>query len=392
MLKSPAANEPTCPFAIPGLAARAVTSATRIALFHSIWICANDFGHTELTSDIPLILLYPTLFAAGASLFARILFPKTSAGRFINLTQKAFETSETLLLAIVEDFFDKDASDDELEAPRARNVPTLRRQLLAQSTELPKAFAQASYEVSLSRYHPHHLRPFITTIRELGQHLAAGTSYFTGSSPSETTAAGRASFEGRARSRAAFEKPTRRFITSMIAAFSVVHRTLAGEDVGALILDTQARLREQRSVFIHESDRQLDAAIERWEANTQAKSNRSSDNASPQLDKDLLLLSLFNYKCLEVRFPLFQPQRKALSLTHRVIHPLQVAQTLEDVLDLTFALSSTARASRSIHLPRLSRQWLGSNSVTARWDETARDQSGGMTLAGCIRKVYQTDQ
>jgi hypothetical protein len=278
-----------------------VTSATRIALFHSIWICANDFGHTELTADVPLILLYPTLFAAGASLLARILFPKTSAGRFINLTQKAFETSETLLLAIVEDFFDRDASEDELEAPRARNVPALRRQLLAQSTELPKAFAQASYEVSLSRYHPHHLRPFITTIRELGQHLAAGTSYFTGSSPSETTAAGRASFEGRAQSRVAFEKPTRKFIGSMIAAFGVVQRTLAGEDVGPLILDTQARLREQRSVFIRESDRQLDKAIERWEAHTKASSDGLDEKGSPQLDKDLLLLSLFNYKCLEVR-------------------------------------------------------------------------------------------
>lgn len=40
-------------------------------------------------------------------------------------------------------------------------------------------------------------------------------------------------------------------------------------------------------------------------------------------------------------------------------------------------LSSAAVRARSIHLPRLSRQWLVSNSISARWDETARDQSGG---------------
>lgn len=278
-----------------------MTSATRIALFNAIWICANDFSATELTSDIPLILVYPMLFAAGTSLLARILLPKTSAGRFISLTQKAFETSETLLLAVVEDFFDATSTEDELEAPKAHNVPALRKRLLAHSTELPKAFAQASFEVSLSRYHPDHLRPFIATIRELGQHLAAGTSYFTGSSPSEAPAAGRPSFEGRAQSRKAFERPTRAFIGSMVVAFGVVHQTLAGEDAGPRILDAQERLHAQRAVFIRETDRQLDAAIERWEAHFEADDGLRAAEGSPQLDKDLLLISLFNYKCLEVR-------------------------------------------------------------------------------------------
>lgn len=290
----------------------AVTSATRIALFHSIWICANDFSLNELTSEVPLILLYPTLFAAAPSLLARILFPKTSAGRFISLTQTAFQTSEILLLAIVEDFFDPRSSDDEMEAPQRHDVPKLRRELLSQSSALPTAFAQASFEISYSRYHPHHLRPFISAIKELSQSLAAGTSSFSGSSPSQVRAADRKSFEGRAKSRAAFEGPTRKFLGGMIAAFGVVHRVLEGEDQGTNIIEAQERLHALREDFIHETDRQLDHAIERWERHFKADPNgKQGLDGSPQLDKDLLLLSLFNYKCLEVQrfLPLLSNRR-----------------------------------------------------------------------------------
>lgn len=236
----------------------------------------------QLPSIVVLDLLYPTLFAAGASLIARLLFPTTSVGKFLDLTQQAFRTSERLLLASVDDFF--------VESPDPSRISTLRSLFINQTRSLPQAYDSCLYEVSYNTFAPHRLLPFVTLVRRLKMDVAAGSSY-SSSRPSAVRRQSEATLGAEVEHRRNFEPPTRAFVQALVAAYAVIHSVLEGRSDDGM-QGARERLDAAVETFKDAMDVKLEEAVQRWEG---------KETESKMLDEELLQISLFAYTLRAVR-------------------------------------------------------------------------------------------
>lgn len=231
-----------------------------------------------------LDLLYPTVFAAGSSLIARLLFPTTSVGTFLALTQTAFRTSERLLLASVDDFFDP-SPEPTMELAKLRAI------FISEAAGLPSAYDSTVYELSFEKFAPYRLLPFLSVVQRLKRDLAAGSSHSSRRPTLVVPTSSETTLGSPASARTAFEQPTRDFARSMTDAFVVIHRVLEGRPDDGLA-GARERLAAAEIAFRDAMDLELEQAVLRWE---------QEDKASKKLDKELLQVSLFAYTIREVR-------------------------------------------------------------------------------------------
>ena len=304
-----------------------------------------------------LNLLYPTLFAAGSSLIARLLFPTTSVATFLSLTQTAFRTSEQLLLASVDDFFDPSSEP-------TPEVAKLRAVFISQAASLPNAYASTVYELSFEKFAPYRLLAFLSSVRRLKRDLAAGSSHSSRRPTLVIPTSSETTLEAPPSSRTAFEGPTRDFARAMSDAFHVIHNVLEGRPDDGME-GARERLAEAGDIYRDAMDLELEQSVLRWE---------DRDKGAKRLDKELLQVSLFAYTIREVSL--------GFSITLEPCHiadllPFdrgQVANTLDDALATARELSVHTSTRSTLRFPRLGRQWLGEESVTAGWDESGRDR------------------
>ncbi|KAL7415885.1 Fusaric acid resistance protein-like-domain-containing protein [Mrakia frigida] len=309
-----------------------LTTGSRLALFHSIWLLTSEMGRTDLPPIVVLDLLYPTLFAAGSSLIARLLFPTTSVAKFLDLTQVAFRTSERLLLSSVDDFF----ADTSNLSPEITNLRSL---FIAQTRALPAAYDSCLYEGSFNKFAPYRLLPFLALIRRLKMDVAAGSSYSSARPPpirrgSDATLG--IPLEGRG----AFQDPTVEFVKALVDSYAVIHKVLEGQSDDGM-KGARERLTMAEELYRDEMDAKLELAVQRWE---------EKEKTSNRLDEELLQISLFAY------------------------YLRSVSQTLNDALGSARELSLHTNSKAQFRFPQLSRKWLGENSVTSTWDESARER------------------
>lgn len=168
-----------------------------------------------------------------------------------------------------------------------------------------------TYELSISKFSPWRLHPFINSIQRLKADLATGTSYFptqkhcnlrnahygtvhTSVSITSYPAHDDSLYAGRV----AYEAPAREFASGLIAAFTVLHGVLDGR-IESKIKEALSELDEKRRKFSEAMDVQLNRAIHDWEV-------KSKEHGGLGLDKNLLQVSLFCHKMLGVRLPFFQ--------------------------------------------------------------------------------------
>ncbi|CDZ97409.1 Predicted membrane protein [Phaffia rhodozyma] len=326
-----------------------LTSFARISLFHSVWLLTTELDRVNLPASVPLELLYPTLFACLASFIATIAFPRTSVSKCVGLVQQAFRTSEELLLASIDTFF-LSYLPEQTPPAHLTKLSKLKSQLQTQSSSLPQAFAQASYEISYTRFSIHRLNPFTTSIRRLKQDLASGSSQVERHDRQLDGHSGNERAARNASQRAPFEEPTRQFAKNLIKVFAALHHVLDGR-AGEDLKQAREELRLARGRFILAMDKELDKAVDAWEdASRIGRSRQGVSRKAHRLDRNLLRISLFMYKILAV------------------------SRTLDSALESAAALRAHTSVKATIRMPTLTRAWLGSSSLSAKWDETAQDQ------------------
>lgn len=231
----------------------------------------------QLPASVVLDLLYPTLFAAGASLLARLLFPTTAVTKFLTLTQQAFRTSERLLLSSVDDFF----ADAANLSPEITNLRSL---FIAQTRALPSAYDSCLYEVSFNKFAPHRLLPFLALVRRLKMDVAAGSSY-SSPRPTPVRRGSDATLGTPVEGRGLFQGPTVEFVKALVDSYAVIHKVLEGQKDDGME-GARERLTKAEEVYRDEMDAKLELAVQRWEEKNKTRK---------RLDEELLQISLFAY-------------------------------------------------------------------------------------------------
>lgn len=337
-----------------------------------------------------LSLIYPTLFAAGSSLFARLLFPTTAVSQFLSLTQRSFLTSERLLLASVDDFFLPSPSSSYTKA----QIKTLRAELVLQTVALPGAYDSTVFEISFNQFSPYRLYPFLGHVRKLKMDLgsyspspasplvvpqlrseppqAASSRATLVSHPSRSRTSSSGKATGKESTRSAFEGPTREFVASLVDAFGVVHQVLSDSssertsDVERRgIVGLRERLMDAEETFGREMDERLESAVRKWE---------KQEGSGRKVDGELLQIGLFSYSIREVtdsRPPSHRYKNRLMSFCFR---SFQIARTLDAALGSAQELSTHTSPKPTLRLPQIGRRWLNKSSVSAEWTEAGERQ------------------